>query len=70
LLLFHQRDTTLLAYHPASADMEELSRVTAEYEAKIGAAFLTWRKASRKSREQNEVLMVLKADGQGFSGAP
>ena len=50
--------------------MEEVNRATAEYEAKIGAAFLTWRKASRKSREQNEVLMVLKADGQGFSGAP
>ena len=30
-------DTTLLDYDPATADMEEINRVIAEYEAKTGA---------------------------------
>jgi hypothetical protein len=30
-------DTTLLEYDPATADMEEVNRVIAEYEAKTGA---------------------------------
>ena len=53
--------------------MEEVNRATAEYEAKVGAAFLTWRLAKgleKVTRQQSEVLMVIKADGQGFSGAP
>lgn len=52
--------------------MEEVNRVIAEYEAKIGAAFLTWRLTKgleKVTRKQNEVLMVLKAHGQVFSGA-
>ena len=31
-----QRDTTLLEYDPATADMEEVNQVMAEYEARTG----------------------------------
>src|ERR1700756_5919481 len=32
-----QGDTTILEYDPATADMDEVNRVIAEYEAKTGA---------------------------------
>ena len=54
-------DTTLLEYDPATADMEEINRVIAEYEAKTGAQpfdMATGERLSKVTREQNEVLMV------------
>jgi hypothetical protein len=56
-----QGDTTLLEYDPATADMEEVNRVIAEYEAKTGAQpfnMETGERIERITREQNEVLMV------------
>jgi hypothetical protein len=38
ILIFSSHgDTTLLEYDPATADMDEVNRVIAEYEAKTGA---------------------------------
>ena len=54
-------DTTLLEYDPATADMEEVNRVIAEYEAKTGAQpfdMETGERIKKITREQNEVLMV------------
>ncbi len=54
-------DTTLLEYDPATADMEEVNRVLAEYEAKTGAQpfdMATGARIEKIKREQNEVLMV------------
>jgi hypothetical protein len=54
-------DTTLLEYDPATADMEEINRVIAEYEARTGAQpfdLATGERLERVTREQNEVLMV------------
>ena len=54
-------DTTLLEYDPATADMEEVNKVIAEYEAKIGAQpfdMATGERIEKVTREQNEVLMV------------
>jgi len=53
-------DTTLLEYDPASADMDEVNRVIAEYEAKTGAPFdmATGERISKVTSEQREVLMV------------
>src|SRR5713101_5408523 len=54
-------DTTLLEYDPATADMEEVNKVIAEYEAKTGAQpfdMATGERLEKISREQNEVLMV------------
>jgi citrate lyase beta subunit len=54
-------DTTLLGYDPTTADMEEVNRVIAEYEAKTGAQpfdMATGERIERITREQNEVLMV------------
>jgi len=54
-------DTTILEYDPATADMEEVNRVIAEYEAKTGAQpfdMATGERIERVTREQNEVLMV------------
>lgn len=54
-------DTTLLEYDPATADMEEVNRVIAEYETKTGAQpfdLATGERIERITREQNEVLMV------------
>lgn len=54
-------DTTLLEYDPATADMEEVNKVVAEYEAKTGAQpfdMATGELLERLTREQNEVLMV------------
>src|SRR6266436_5633534 len=54
-------DTTLLEYDPATADMEEINRVIAEYEAKTGAQpfdMATGERLEKVTREQNEVLMV------------
>jgi hypothetical protein len=54
-------DTTLLEYDPTTADMEELNRVIAEYEAKTGAQsfdMATGERIEKITREQNEVLMV------------
>ncbi len=56
-----QGDTTLLEYDPATADMEEVNKVIAEYEAKTGAQpfdMTTGERLERVTREQNEVLMV------------
>ena len=56
-----QGDTTLLEYDPATADMEEVNRVIAEYEAKTGAQpfdMATGERVEEITREQNEVLMV------------
>ena len=56
-----QGDTTLLEYDPATADMEEVNRVIAEYEAKTGAQpfdMATGERIEKITTEQNEVLMV------------
>ena len=54
-------DTTLLEYDPATADMEEVNKVIAEYEAKTGAQpfdMATGERLEKVTREQDEVLMV------------
>jgi len=54
-------DTKLLEYDPATADMEEVNRVIAEYEVKTGAQpfdVATGERIEKITREQNEVLMV------------
>src|SRR5213594_29865 len=54
-------DTTLLEYDPATADMDEVNKLIAEYEAKTGAQpfdMATGERLERVTREQNEVLMV------------
>ena len=54
-------DTTLLEYDPATADMDEVNRVIAEYEAKTGAQsfdMATGERISKATSEQHEVLMV------------
>jgi hypothetical protein len=54
-------DTTLLEYDPATADIEEVNRVIAQYEAKTGAQpfdITTGERIERVTREQTEVLMV------------
>lgn len=54
-------DTTLLEYNPETADMEEVNRVIAEYEAKTGAQpfdMTTGERIEKVTREQQEVLMV------------
>jgi len=54
-------DTTLLEYDPATADMEEINRVIAEYEAKTGAQpfdMATGERLDKVTCEQNEVLVV------------
>jgi hypothetical protein len=54
-------DSTLLAYDPATADMEEVNKLIAEYEAKTGAQpfdMATGERIQKVTREQNEVLMV------------
>src|SRR6266404_4939348 len=54
-------DTTLLEYDPATADMEEVNTVVAEYEAKTGAQpfdMATGERIEKVTRQQNEVLMV------------
>jgi hypothetical protein len=54
-------DTTLLEYDPTTADMEEVNKVIAEYEAKTGAQpfdIATGERLEKVTREQNEVLMV------------
>ncbi len=62
ILTFSSRgDTTLLEYDPATADMEEVNKVIAEYEAKTGAQpfdMATGERLEKVTREQNEVLMV------------
>ena len=54
-------DKTLLEYDPATADMEEVNKVIAEYEAQTGAQpfdMTTGERIERVTRGQNEVLMV------------
>jgi hypothetical protein len=54
-------DTTLLEYDPATADMEEVNRVIAEYEAKTGAQpfdMATGERIEKITNEEREVLMV------------
>jgi hypothetical protein len=54
-------DTTLLEYDPAAADMEEVNKLIAEYEAKTGAQpfdMASGERLEKVTREQNEVLMV------------
>jgi hypothetical protein len=54
-------DTKLLEYDPATADMEEVNKVIAEYEAKTGAQpfdMATGERIEKVTRQQNEVLMV------------
>jgi hypothetical protein len=54
-------DTTLLEYDPATANMEEVNEVIAEYEAKTGAQpfdMATGERIEKVTRKQNEVLMV------------
>ena len=56
-----QGDTTLLEYDPATADMEEVNRVIAEYETNTGAQpfdMATGERVEKITREQNQVLMV------------
>ena len=52
-------DTALLEYDPATADMEEVNKVTAEYEAKTGAQPFDMTKGERiekVTREHHEAL--------------
>jgi hypothetical protein len=54
-------DTTLFEYDPATADMDEVNRMIAEYEAKTGAQpfdMATGDRISKVTEEQHEVLMV------------
>jgi hypothetical protein len=54
-------DTTLLEYDPATADMEEVNKMIAQYEAKTGAQpfdMATGERIEKVTRDQNEVLMV------------
>ena len=54
-------DTTLLEYDPATADMEEVNKLIADYEAKTGAQpfdMASGERLEKVTREQNEVLMV------------
>ena len=54
-------DTTLLEYDPAIADMDEVNKLIAEYEAKTGAQpfdVATGERIEKVAREQREVLMV------------
>jgi len=54
-------DTTVLEYDPETADMEEVNKLVAEYEAKTGAQpfdMATGERLEKVTREQNEVLMV------------
>jgi hypothetical protein len=54
-------DTTLLEYDPATADMDEVNKMIAEYEAKTGAQpfdMATGERLDKITRDQNEVLMV------------
>jgi len=54
-------DTALLEYDPATADMDEVNTVVAEYEAKTGAQpfdMATGERIERVAPEQSEVLMV------------
>jgi len=54
-------DTTLLEYDPSTADMDEVNRVIAEYEAKTGAQpfdMATGERIEKVNRQQSEVLMV------------
>jgi len=54
-------DTTILEYDPATADMEDVNRVIAEYEAKTGAQpfdMATGERIGKVTKEQREVLMV------------
>jgi hypothetical protein len=54
-------DKTILEYDPATADMEEVNEVIAEYEAQTGAQpfdMATGERIEIVTREQNEVLMV------------
>jgi len=54
-------DTTLLEYDPATADIEEVNSVIAEYEAKTDAQpfdMATGERIGKVTTEQREVLMV------------
>ena len=54
-------DMTLLEYDLASADMDEVNKAIAEYEAKTGAQpfdMATGERIKKVTRQQNEVLMV------------
>src|SRR5437763_14036066 len=56
-----QGDTTILDYDPATADMDEVNRVIAEYEAQTGAQrfdIATREVIEKFTRAHNEVLMV------------
>ncbi len=54
-------DTSLLEYDPANADMDEVNKLIAEYEARTGAQpfdMATGERIDKVTRQQNEVLMV------------
>ena len=54
-------DTTLLASDQETADMDEVNRLIAEYEAQTGAQpfdMATGERLEKVTREQQEVLMV------------
>ena len=54
-------DKTILEYDPATADMEEVNKVIAAYEAKTGAQpfdTATGERLDKVTRVQSEVLMV------------
>jgi len=56
-----QGDVMILEYDPATADMEEVNRVIAQYEAKTGAQPFdveTGERIERVTRAQNEVLLL------------
>ncbi len=51
-------DTTLLEYDPATADMDEVNRVIAEYEAKTGAQPFDMATGERISKATSEQRLV------------
>jgi len=56
-----QGDTTILEYDPETANMDEVNRVIARYEAKTGAQpfdLATGERIKKVTREQSEVLMI------------
>ena len=54
-------DTTILEYDPATADMDQVNRVIAEYERTTGAQpfdMATGERIDKVTRQQDEVVMI------------
>ena len=60
-----QGDTTILEYDPATADMDEVNRVIAEYEAKTGAQPFD---VDRRTHRENHSGAKRSVDGSPHRG--